>query len=258
MRKQVNTRMKKMDMTIRWKRRTVVVLGVMALAVASAAAQTEFKYLGTNGPAFWGQLDPAWTACGAGQVQSPIDFGKLTVLTKLRRQPVPVDYETSTGQIFNNGHTIEIETEGNNVLDLDGEEYELQQFHFHGLSEHTFEGKGADMELHLVHKSAAGVNAVLAALVVRGTSSGALAPIFAQLPNDLNVKHPLTGSFNPGTFLPVNRAYYRYEGSLTTPPCTEGVHRVVLKDPITVSTEDLAQFHERIHFNARPVQRGSR
>jgi carbonic anhydrase len=98
-------------------------------------------------------------------VQSPIDFGKLTLLTKLRRQPVPVEYETSTGQIFNNGHTIEIETGGNNVLDLDGEEYELEQFHFHGLSEHTFDGKGEDMELHLVHKSAAGVNAVVGVLV---------------------------------------------------------------------------------------------
>ena len=116
------------------------------------------------------------------------------------------------------------------------------------------------MELHLVHKSAGGVNAVVAALVVRGLSSGALAPIFAQLPptnEPLNVKHPLP-SFNPGNFLPANRAHYRYEGSLTTPPCTEGVHWAVLKDPVTVSTEDLAQFHERIRFNARPVQRGSR
>ena len=191
-------------------------------------------------------------------MQSPIDFGKLTLLTKLRRKPVPVEYERSTGQIFNNGHTIEIETEGHNVLDLDGVEYELQQFHFHGLSEHTFDGQGSDMELHLVHKSAAGVNAVVGVLMVRGASSGALAPIFAQLPNDLNVQHPLPAPFNPGNFLPANRAYYRYEGSLTTPPCTEGVHWVVLKDPITVSSEDLAQFHERIHFNARPVQRFSR
>ena len=256
--KQVNDSRKAIDMTIKLRRCTAVIAGLMVVTAASVIAQTEFKYFGTNGPAFWGQLDPAWTTCGAGQVQSPIDFGKLTVLTKLRREPVPVEYETSTGQIFNNGHTIEIETEGNNVLDLDGVEYELQQFHFHGLSEHTFEGKGGDMELHFVHKSAGGVNAVVGVLLVRGVSSGALAPIFAQLPNDLNVKHPLTGSFNPGTFLPANRAYYRYEGSLTTPPCTEGVHWAVLKDPITVSTEDLAQFHERIRFNARPVQRGSR
>ena len=157
--------------------------------------------------------------------------------------------------MFNNGHTIEIETEGHNVLNLGGVEYELQQFHFHGLSEHTFEGKGSDMELHLVHKSAAGESAVVGVLLVRGASSGALTRIFRQLPDDLDVQHPLPAPFNPGNFLPADRSYYRYEGSLTTPPCTEGVHWIVLKDPITVSSEDLAQFHERIHFNARPVQR---
>jgi carbonic anhydrase len=257
MNKETKYRIKSMAMTTQWMRCTAAIVGLMVVT-ASAIAQTEFKYFGPNGPAFWGQLDPTWTACGAGQVQSPIDFGKLTLLTRLQRKPVPVEYETSTGQIFNNGHTIEIETEGNSLLDLDGVEYELQQFHFHGLSEHTFEGKGADMELHFVHKSAGGVNAVVGVLMVRGLSSGALAPIFAQLPNDLNVKHPLPASFNPGNFLPANRAHYRYEGSLTTPPCTEGVHWVVLKDPIAISTEDFAQFHERIHFNARPVQRGSR
>ena len=188
--KQVNDSRKAIDMTIKLRRCTAVIAGLMVVTAASVIAQTEFKYFGTNGPAFWGQLDPAWTTCGAGQVQSPIDFGKLTVLTKLRREPVPVEYETSTGQIFNNGHTIEIETEGNNVLDLDGVEYELQQFHFHGLSEHTFEGKGGDMELHFVHKSAAGVNAVVGVLLVRGASSGALAPIFAQLQR-LQRKTPL-------------------------------------------------------------------
>ena len=252
---QSNARLTGMDATTRWKRRTAGILGVMTLAVASAAAQTEFQYFGTNGPAFWSQLDPDWTACSQGHEQSPVDFGKIFSLTELRRRPVPVDYERSEGQIFNNGHTIEIETEGHNVLSLGGVEYELEQFHFHGLSEHTFEGKGSDMELHLVHKSAAGVNAVVGVLLVRGATSGALTKIFAQLPDDLNVKHPLSAPFDPDKFLPANRGYYRYEGSLTTPPCTEGVHWIVLKDPMTVSTEDLAQFHERIHFNARPVQR---
>jgi carbonic anhydrase len=255
---QVNPRSTRMDATTRWKPRAVVMLSAMVLAVASAAAQTPFAYFGPNGPASWGQLDPAWAVCGNGSEQSPVDFGKNTILTDLHRKPVPTAYERSTGQIFNNGHTIEIETEGHNVLTLDGTEYELQQFHFHGVSEHTFEGQGGDMELHLVHKSAAGETVVVGVLVERGTSSGALAPIFAQLPNDLNVNHPLAAPFDPGQFLPADRAYYRYEGSLTTPPCTEGVHWIVLKDRITISTEDLAQFHERIHFNARPVQRSSR
>jgi len=250
--------MKAADTTTRSKRQTLAILAITALAVASAAAQSDFKYFGTNGPAFWGQLDPAWTPCAQGHAQSPVDFGKLALVNQLRRNPVPVKYESSTGLIFNNGHTIEIETKGHNVLNLEGTAYELEQLHFHGVSEHTFEGKGRDMELHLVHKSAAGVIAVVGVLMVRGASSGALAPIFAQLPNDLDVKHPLPVPFNPGDFLPANRAHYRYEGSLTTPPCTEGVHWIVLKDPITMSSEDLAQYAERIHFNARPVQRGLR
>jgi len=235
----------------------VVVLGMIALAVGSTAAQTEFAYFGSEGPAFWGRLDPAWEACGAGREQSPINFGKHALLTAVHRKAVPVAYERSTGQILNNGHTIEIETEGHNVLLINGVEYKLQQFHFHGSSEHTFEGRGSDMELHLVHKSAAGGTAVVGVLVERGASSGALAPIFAQLPNDIGVSHPLPEPFTPSDFLPGNRAYYPYEGSLTTPPCTEGVHWIVLKDPIYVSTEDLAQYHQRIHFNARPVQRSS-
>jgi carbonic anhydrase len=252
---QVNPGMTGMDGTRRRTHRTVVTLALLALAVGSAAAEAEFAYFGSAGPTFWGRLDPAWEACGSGREQSPVDFGKHALLTALHRKPVPVDYERSTGQIFNNGHTIEIETEGRNVLLLDGVEYELQQFHFHVSSEHTFAGDGADMELHLVHKSAAGDTAVVGVLLQRGASSGALAPIFAQLPDDVEVHHPLAAPFNPARFLPVDRAQYRYEGSLTTPPCTEGVHWLVLKDPITVSSEDLAQFHERIHFNARPVQR---
>jgi carbonic anhydrase len=240
--------------TTRWQYRAGLVLGAMTLAVVSAAAQTVFTYFGSNGPAAWGRLDPAWTACGQGRMQSPVDFRK----PRVRHESLRVEYERSAGQILDNEHTIEIETEGHNVLELDGVAYELQQFHFHGLSEHTFEGKGSDMELHLVHKSADGLIAVVGVLLVRGATSGALAPIFAQLPNDVNVRHPLPDPFNPGEFLPVHREHYRYEGSLTTPPCTEGVHWIVLKDPITVSSDDLARYHERIHFNARPVQRVSR
>jgi carbonic anhydrase len=236
----------------------VVILSVMVLAVASAAAQHDFKYFGSEGPAFWGQLDPEWVSCGSGHEQSPIDFGKIVSASALHRQPVPASYELSTGHIVNNGHTIEIETEGHNVLTLDGVDYELQQFHLHGMSEHTFGGQGSDMELHMVHKSADGRIAVVGVLVQRGASSGPLAPIFAQLPDDVNVTHTLAGSFNAGSFLPRDRAYYRYEGSLTTPPCSEGVHWIVLKDRVTVSNDDLAEFHERIHFNARPVQRSLR
>ncbi len=157
--------------------------------------------------------------------------------------------------IFNNGHTIEVETEGSNSLILDGIVYELKQFHFHTPSEHRVGGSGYDMELHLVHASADGANAVISVFLNRGRDSGALAPIFAQLPNELNVRVPLDAPFNPKRFLPKSRGHYRYRGSLTTPPCTEGVQWIVISQPATVSNEDMAQFAERIHFNARLVQR---
>jgi carbonic anhydrase len=129
------------------------------------------------------------------------------------------------------------------------------QFHFHTASEHRVNGRGFDMELHLVHTTADGSNAVIGVFLKRGRSSRALAPIFESLPDDVNVHHPLDSPFDPASFLPRSRAHYRYVGSLTTPPCTEGVQWVVMSEPVTVSDEDMAQFAERIHFNARPVQR---
>jgi carbonic anhydrase len=116
-------------------------------------------------------------------------------------------------------------------------------------------GFGYDMEMHLVHTSAVGTNAVISVFLARGVSSGPLAPIFAALPDQLNVKELLPGAFNPATFLPRSPAPFRYVGSLTTPPCTEGVLWIVMTDPVAISDEDIAQFAERIHFNARLVQR---
>jgi carbonic anhydrase len=231
---------------------TVILSALAILATPVIATAQTFEYIGENGPEFWGELSPAWVACGTGQQQSPVDF----------RAPFPqlwqtlaIDYSATEGAIFNNGHTIEIETEGSNTLTLDGVAYELKQFHFHTASEHRVEGRGFDMEMHLVHASASGSNAVIGVFLKRGTTSGALSPVFAALPDDLNVKHPLDESFNPEALLPQSRRHLRYTGSLTTPPCTEDVKWLVMAETVTVSDEDMAQFAQRIHFNARPVQR---
>lgn len=222
------------------------------LLVPSQTNAQEFGYLGDIGPAHWSQLNPDdWAACNGGEIQSPVDFGHLRTWVEL-----PIVYSDGTeGEIFNNGHTIEVETEGDNTLTLDGVLYELKQFHFHTGSEHRVLDRGYDMEMHLVHASAAGANAVIGVFLKRATSSGALGPIFEALPDDVNVKHELPETFDPAAFLPKSTQHYRYVGSLTTPPCTEGVQWIVMKDPVTVSDEDIAQFAERIHFNARYVQR---
>lgn len=217
------------------------------------AGSASFGYFGELGPAFWGELDPAWEACSTGEIQSPVNLkhGNKSF------QRLPISYGDSTGEIFNNGHTIEIETEGQNTLTFRGVTYDLVQFHFHTASEHRVAGRGYDMELHLVHMAEDGTNAVVAVFLKRGKSSGALAPIFENLPEvgSINVKEELPQSFNPAEFLPKDQDHFRYLGSLTTPPCTEGVHWFVLAEPVKVSDEDMAQFAERIHFNARLVQR---
>jgi carbonic anhydrase len=226
------------------------------LAQPTQAASHEFGYLGATGPSFWGGLDPAWGACASGPSQSPVDLGGNLVRSRSHDNKLGFHYgSATTGEIFNNGHTIEIETEGENVLTIDGVAYSLTQFHFHVPSEHTIDGDGHDMELHLVHTSATGANAVVAVFLDRGALSGALSPIFDHLPDDINVHHELDAAFDVRAFLPDIVPNTRYIGSLTTPPCTEGVRWVVLLNPATVSTEHLAEFHERIHFNARPVQR---
>lgn len=227
-----------------------VTMVVALLAFAGPAAGQTFTYFGASGPQYWGLLNPAWATCGSGELQSPVDLGPQRAWPKL-----DVRYTESTGEIFNNGHTIEVEVSGANTLMLGGVEYNLAQFHFHSASEHRVQGRGYDMELHLVHASADGRNAVIGVFLRRGPSSGALTPVLSAMPNDVGVKYPLDVAFNPADFLPRSTAHYRYLGSLTTPPCTEGVQWVVMTEPVTVSDEDMAQFAERLRFNARYVQR---
>jgi len=225
-----------------------------ALLILPAVSHSQvWGYLGDTGPGHWGELDPSFATCGSGSQQSPVNLG----IRGLRARLVPhlqLGYGDTEGEIFSNGHTIEVETEGHNVLWLDGEEYELVQFHFHTPSEHTVSGRGWDMELHLVHRSASGALAVVGVFLKRSDSSGALGAIFEHLPNEVGVREPIE-SFNPARFLPPSRVHLRYAGSLTTPPCTEGVRWMVMLQPVTISDEDMAQFNERIRFNARPVQR---
>ena len=231
---------------------TVVALIAGIAELSGAVSAQTFGYFGAEGPPFWGELSRDWSACGGGKIQSPVDF-------RLPHPPQPrklsLEYGDTTGEILNNGHTIEVETEGRNILTLAGVAYQLKQFHFHSVSEHRVDGRGFDMEMHLVHASADGSNAVIGVFLERGSSSGSLAPIFHHLPDDVNTKHHLDASFNPRDFLPKSETLFRYVGSLTTPPCTEGVQWIVMNAPMTIADEDMAQFTERIHLNARPVQR---
>jgi len=236
------------------KKLAFLIVPALLVSPVSSSFAASFGYYGDIGPDFWSELDPGYSACNSGDQQSPVDLGKQKV-----RPHLDVDYDSATtGEIFNNGHTIEVEVEGENTLWLDGKAYELAQFHFHTASEHRVQGRGYDMELHLVHTSEDGKNAVIGVFLKRGDSSGDLAPIFMNLPEiggELNTKEELPDPFDPESFLPKSEKHYRYLGSLTTPPCTEGVKWLVMLEPVTVLDEDMAQFAARISFNARYTQR---
>jgi carbonic anhydrase len=225
----------------------------LALTIPVVTGAQEFGYRGEIGPDHWSSLNPSWAACGSGESQSPVNLGPQRIY-----RHVNVSYGPSTGRIFNNGHTVEVEIDsGDNILELDGITYELVQFHCHIGSEHRVDGRGYDMELHLVHKSASGANAVIGVFLRRGKDSGALAPILELLPDIVteNVKYEIEGTFDPSDFLPESTAHYRYLGSLTTPPCSEGVKWVVMTNPKRVSDEDIAQFAAQVSYNARLTQR---
>jgi carbonic anhydrase len=232
-----------------------VMLLISTLGTPVTLWAQSFGYLGDVGPAHWSELSPDWATCNYGEIQSPVNLRTSSRHEAKHSRKLSISYGETTGEIFNNGHTIEVETEGNNILMLNGVPYQLTQFHFHTPSEHRLDRRGYDMELHLVHSGSDGSNAVIAVFLKRGSNSGALAPIFAALPDTLNVHEPVDEPFNPERFLPKSRDHYRYEGSLTTPPCTEGVRWIIMSEAVRVADEDMAQFAERIRFNARYVQR---
>ena len=155
--------------------------------------------------------------------------------------------------MVNNGHTIQADVANGGVIEVDGVPYTLVQFHFHAPSEHTVGGKRFAMETHFVHKSAKGELAVIGVLHEAGDANEALAPLWSALPNTTEEKKPLA-KFDLASVLPADRSMYRYAGSLTTPPCTEGVRWQLLQSPTSVSDAQVKAFNAIIKPDARPIQ----
>lgn len=209
-----------------------------------------FEYEGERGPENWGSLSPDYAACVDGSAQSPIDVGGAV------SRPLPdveFDYKRGTAALKNTTHTVQAdETEGSSIT-VDGETYPLVQFHLHEPAEHLVNGVRHDAELHLVHKDAAGRIAVVGVFIDKGAVDTALDPYFTALPGQPGTTAELTG-FDPTSLLPTQHRTYRYAGSLTTPPCTEGVSWFVMAEPVQASEEQLTAFRAVIAQNDRPVQ----
>jgi carbonic anhydrase len=250
------------------RRSALVSLTACACCLSGFAARAEDKsaaghgghphwgYKGEGGPEHWGELSADFKTCEIGAEQTPIDLNG-GVKAQFDR-PFSFDYRPVAGKIVNNGHTIQVNVEKGCSCTIEGTSYELLQFHFHHPSEHLVSGKPWQMEAHLVHKSAEGRLAVVGVFMREGAANSLLAPVFDGMPKESGGEKPLPAAMNASGLFPVQRGYYRYMGSLTTPPCSEGLTWTVFKEPIEASAEQIGKFASLFPNNARPVQNRNR
>jgi carbonic anhydrase len=228
---------------------------------AHGAGASYWDYDGDEGPARWGQLSPDYRACAEGRSQSPIDLPAVDLdeVETGMRDFNPADFEAHPDErpeeVVNNGHTIQVDIEDGASLLIGDERFQLDQFHFHAPSEHTVAGRELPMELHLVHRSEAGVFAVVGVLIAEGNHNPAFEPIWKRLPREEGGHQSLSDlTIDLDRLIPKRRLAFRYLGSLTTPPCSEGVRWFVLAQPIELSAEQIARFAELYDDNNRPTQ----
>jgi carbonic anhydrase len=207
---------------------------------------------GHEGPEHWGNLGKDFTACGTGKEQSPIN---ITGAAKADLPAIAFSYQASPLKVINNGHTVQVNFAEGSAIRIGDQAYNLVQTHFHTPSEEQINGKPTDMVWHLVHKNAEGKLAVVAVLVKAGKDNGAIGTVAAHLPKDTSQETAVAGvTLNAADLLPANRGYYHFMGSLTTPPCSEGVRWYVLKTPVEASAAQIETFRKLFGVNARPVQ----
>ena len=234
--------------------KTLASLTVMAglmMGTAAYADKAHWTYSGEEGPAHWGDLSPAFKACSTGRNQSPVN---LTGFVESELKPLDIAYKAGGNKVINNSHSVMVSYQKGSVLKVDGIDFELKQFHFHAPSENKINGKSYPMEAHLVHMDKDKNLAVVAVMFEEGAANPMLEKVFAVMPQKPGGKD-LAQAISVEGILPKERDYYRFNGSLTTPPCSEGVRWMVLKKPMTASKEQIEKFaHVMHHANNRPVQ----
>lgn len=216
---------------------------------AAAGASPHWTYAGEAGPEHWGGLDPSFQACAAGQVQSPVAL--VSNAPHAAGEPLRFDYQLQGLAPADNGHTVVVPGYAGSSVLLGSARYTFKQLHFHTPSEHTLDGRHSPAEVHLVHADTAGHLLVVGVLFDEGASDPALAEVLSVL--DQGAART-AATFDPAEFLPVDRATFRYAGSLTTPPCSEGVRWSVMRRPRTMSPTQLQKLVAMTHQNSRPTQ----
>lgn len=233
------------------------VLNIFLFSTVLASGGAHWSYEGAEGPQHWGDLSHDYAACKEGKKQSPIDISS-TEHSKLSR--INFSYIAEPKEILNNGHTVQVNMKKGSYIMVAGKRYSLLQFHFHAPSEHTIDGKPADMVAHFVHQAKDGQLGVVGVLFKKATvnvNTGAndtLARLWKYMPKKAGDKKAIAAGLTVAKLLPVKTPYYHYSGSLTTPPCSENVNWMVLQNTVPVLARQIDTFSQVIDKNVRPVQ----
>jgi carbonic anhydrase len=211
-----------------------------AAAPKKAAHAEHWSYQGEGGPDQWGQMKPEFSMCSSGKRQSPIDIRDGI---NVQLDPVQFDYKPTNFRVIDNGHTVQVNLSPGNSIEVMGRRFELLQFHFHRPSEERINGRQFDMVAHLV--------------LDRGSVQPIVQTIWNNLPLEKGEELPAKAMIDLNSLLPADRGYFTYMGSLTTPPCSEGVLWMVMKNPVSISPEQIGIFTRLYPMNARPIQAAS-
>ncbi len=230
--------------------------GKSAPAAAASAPKQDIRwgYTGEGAPDRWGQLTPEFRQCAIGTRQSPIDI-RDTI--RVDQEKIQFDYRPSKFAVVDNGHTVQVNVAPGNSMEVMGRRYELQEFHFHRPSEERINGRQYDMVAHLTHKDADGRLATIAVLLERGQDQPLIQAVWNHLPLEKGDTYEAPIPIDLNQLLPKDRGYFTYMGSMTTPPCTEGVLWMVFRQPVQLSTQQISIFSRLYPMNARPLQAGS-
>ncbi|HYR26757.1 MAG TPA: carbonic anhydrase family protein [Aquabacterium sp.] len=220
-------------------------------SVSGAVSPDGWSYSGATGPAQWAQLKPGNRLCAVGKRQSPIDIRDGI---PVQQDPIEFDYHPSRFRVIDNGHTVQVNLDLGNGIKVMGQRYELQQFHFHRPSEERINGRAHEMVVHLVHRNPEGREAIVAVLLDQGGAHPVVQQVWNNLPLEKHQEQAAQHLMDLTGLLPEQRQYYAYMGSQTTPPCTEGVLWLVMKQPVQVSPDQIGVFGRLYPMNARPVQ----
>jgi carbonic anhydrase len=213
-----------------------------------------WSYGGETGPEHWGHMKSEFGLCSSGKRQSPIDI-RDGIAVQL--DPVQFDYKATNFRVIDNGHTVQVNVAPGNSIEVMGRRFELVQFHFHRPSEERINGRQFDMVVHLVHKDLEGKLAVVAVLLDRGSVQPIVQTVWNNLPLEKGEELAAKATLDLNGLLPAERGYFTYMGSLTTPPCSEGVLWMVMRNPVSISAEQIGIFSRLYPMNARPVQSAS-